>query len=61
VEVGADLALFIQVPQQANTIKVDQATVRWVTDGEFGLTFQNQRPEEQERLRLWLATEHGVA
>jgi PilZ domain len=56
VEVGTDIALFIQVPHEDTTIKVDQAAVRWSLFGEFGLEFLRLRPEEQERLHLLLTT-----
>jgi hypothetical protein len=54
LQVGAECSLFIQVPQQVHTIKVDQARVQWVLNEEFGLIFRSQRPEEMERLRHWL-------
>ena len=56
VETGTDIALFIQVPHQDTTIKVDQSAVRWVRFGEFGLEFLRLRPEERERLHLLLTT-----
>ncbi|HKW85582.1 MAG TPA: PilZ domain-containing protein [Nitrospiraceae bacterium] len=56
VEVGTDIALFIQVPDEVITIKVDQATVRWAHLGEFGMEFLRLRDEEQQRLHLLLTT-----
>ena len=56
VEAGTDIALFIQVPDEVITIKVDQATIRWAQLGEFGMEFLRLRDEEQQRLHLLLAT-----
>lgn len=56
VEMGTDITLFIQVPDEVMTIKVDQAAVRWAQLGEFGLEFLRLRHEEQQRLHLLLTT-----
>ncbi|WP_447974448.1 PilZ domain-containing protein [Nitrospira sp. Kam-Ns4a] len=51
---GTDLALFIKLPNEVNTIKVDHAAVRWVREGDtglaFGLEFVRHRHEERQRL-----------
>lgn len=54
VAVGDGLALFIRPPEDRNASKVDRALVRWASRGEFGVQFQSLRPEERERLHLFL-------
>ena len=54
VTVGEGLALFIYLPDDRSAIKIDRALVRWASRGEFGVQFQSLRPEEQERLHLFL-------
>lgn len=54
VPVGSVLTLFVQSAQGKLLLKVDQANVRWTTVGEFGLQFKQLRPDDQERLQLFL-------
>ncbi len=56
VPMGAVLTLFVQTNQGKLILKVDQAHVRWTIDGEFGIQFQQLRPEEKTRLQLFLGT-----
>jgi hypothetical protein len=53
------LALFIRLPDDRSAIKVDRALVRWASRGEFGVQFQSLRPEERERLHLFLYAKPG--
>ncbi|GKS58425.1 hypothetical protein YTPLAS18_19520 [Nitrospira sp.] len=55
VPIGSMLTLFVQTSQGKLLLKVDQAHVRWATVGEFGLQFQQLRPDARERLQLFLA------
>lgn len=54
VPIGSTLTLFVQTTQGKLLLKVDQADVRWVAVGEFGVQFKQLRPEEHERLHLFL-------
>lgn len=56
VPVGSVVTLFVQTLHGKVMLKVDQADVRWSSSGEFGLRFQQVRPEEQSRLQLFLST-----
>ncbi len=53
---GMHLALHINLPDQEDPLKVDQAAVRWAKDHEFGLEFITMWPEEEERLRRFVST-----
>ncbi len=57
VDTGANLELRIYITGAPEfPMKVDQAVVRWAKDQEFGLEFISTWPEEQARLRRFVAT-----
>ncbi len=57
VDTGANLELRIYITGAPEfPMKVDQAVVRWAKEQEFGLEFISTWPEEQARLRRFVAT-----
>ncbi len=54
VSIGSTLTLFVQTEAGKLLLKVDQADVRWTSTGEFGVQFKQVRPDDQDRLRLYL-------
>ncbi len=56
VQRGHYFALRVLLPDQAGPMKVDLVAVRWSSGREFGLEFLRMQPEEQARLRRFVAT-----
>ena len=56
VYVDMYLTLQVYLPGHEIPLHVDQAVVRWLKEHEFGLEFISIWPEEQERLRRFVAT-----
>jgi hypothetical protein len=50
VEMGTNLELRIMVPTGGPPLAVEQATVRWTRDREFGVAFRTVRSDEWVRL-----------
>ena len=51
---GLDVKLSIYLPDQSPPVKVERASVRWVSDRAFGLSFILFFPSERARLRTFL-------
>ena len=56
IHFGKCLALQIYLFGQEAPLHVEQATVRWAREEEFGLAFISMQPEEQERLCRFVST-----
>ncbi len=56
VTVGMVLVLQIFVPGISELLVIDRATVRWAKRAEFGVHFDNPRPEVAERIVEVVAT-----
>ncbi len=56
VQRGNYFALRVVLPDQAVSLKVDLAAVRWSSGRQFGLEFLRMQPEEQARLRRFVST-----
>jgi len=50
VKPGANLSLWLSLPQDAVPILIEGAEVRWSTEGRFGVCFMTLQPHEQIRL-----------
>jgi hypothetical protein len=53
---GLDVQLTIYLPGQSPPIKVERASVRWVSGRAFGLSFILFFPSERARLRTFIDT-----
>jgi len=53
---GLDVRLAIYLPDQSPPIKVERASVRWVSGRAFGLNFILFFPSERARLRTFIDT-----
>lgn len=53
---GLDVQLTIYLPDQSPSIKVERASVRWVSGRSFGLSFILFFPSERARLRTFIDT-----
>jgi len=51
---GLDVQIIIQLPDQSPPIKVERASVRWVSGDAFGLSFVLFFPSERARLRTFI-------
>jgi len=51
---GLVVQVIIQLPNQSLPVKVERASVRWVSDNAFGLNFILFFPSERARLRTFL-------
>jgi hypothetical protein len=51
---GLDVQLIIQLPNQSSPVKVERASVRWVSGNAFGLNFILFFPSERSRLRTFV-------
>lgn len=51
---GLDFQILIQLPGQSPPVKVERASVRWVSGNAFGLNFILFFPSERARLRTFL-------
>lgn len=61
--VGMALTLQIFVPGDPVPLIIDRATVKWVDDSEFGVSFDSPSPEVAERITTIISTlakrQHG--
>jgi len=53
---GLDVQLTIYLPDQSPRIKIERASVRWVSGRAFGLSFILFFPSERDRLRTFIDT-----
>jgi hypothetical protein len=51
---GLDVQVIIQLPDQSPPVKVERASVRWVSDHAFGLNFILFFPSERVRLSTFI-------
>ena len=51
---GLDVQVIIQLPDQSPPVKVERASVRWVSGRAFGLGFILFFPSERARLRTFI-------
>jgi hypothetical protein len=51
---GLDVQLVLQLPDQSPPVKVERASVRWVSGRAFGLSFILFFPSERGRLRTFI-------
>ena len=51
---GLDVQVIIQLPNQLSPVKVERASVRWVSGNAFGLNFILFFPSERSRLRTFI-------
>jgi hypothetical protein len=51
---GLDVQLVIQLPNQSPPVKVERASVRWISGRAFGLSFILFFPSERDRLRTFI-------
>ncbi len=51
---GLDLQVIIQLPSQSLPVKIERASVRWVSGNAFGLNFILFFPSERARLHTFL-------
>jgi len=51
---GLDFQILIHIPNESPAVKVERASVRWVSDNAFGLNFILFFPSERARLRTFL-------
>jgi hypothetical protein len=51
---GLEFQVLIQLPNQSPPIKIERASVRWVSGNAFGLSFILVLPSERARLRKFL-------
>ena len=51
---GLEVQLMLQLPDQSPPIKIERASVRWVSDNAFGLSFILFFPSERARLRAFI-------
>jgi hypothetical protein len=53
---GLELHVLIHLPNQPDPVRVERASVRWVSGAAFGLGFILFLPSERARLRAFLDT-----
>jgi hypothetical protein len=51
---GLDVQVILQLPDQSPPVKVERASVRWVSGSAFGLSFILFFPSERARLRTYI-------
>jgi hypothetical protein len=51
---GLDVQILIHLPDQSPPVKVERASVRWVSDNAFGLSFMLFFPSERARLHTFI-------
>jgi hypothetical protein len=51
---GLNIQVTIQLPDQSAPVKVERASVRWVSGNAFGLSFILFLPSERTRLRTFI-------
>jgi PilZ domain len=51
---GLELHILLHLPNQRTPVKVERASVRWVSGNAFGLSFILFLPSERARLRQYL-------
>ena len=51
---GLDVQVTLQLPDQSPPVKVERASVRWVSGHAFGLSFVLFFPSERARLRTFI-------
>jgi hypothetical protein len=51
---GLNVQVLLHLPDQSPPVKVERASVRWVSDNAFGLSFILFFPSERARLRTFL-------
>jgi hypothetical protein len=51
---GLDVRLMLQLPDQSPPVKVERASIRWVSGNAFGLSFILFFPSERARLRAFI-------
>ena len=51
---GLDVQVALQLPDQSPPVKVERASVRWVSNRVFGLSFILFFPSERARLRTFI-------
>ena len=51
---GLDVQAILQLPDQSPPVKVERASVRWVSDNAFGLSFMLFFPSERARLHTFI-------
>ena len=51
VQPGDRLLLILRVPRQATPLTINQASVRWVDDGSFGLEWAALPPDAERKLK----------
>ena len=51
---GLDIQVLIQLPNQSPPVKIERASVRWVSGNAFGLNFILFFPSERARLRTFI-------
>ena len=51
---GLDIQILIQLPNQSPPVKIERASVRWVSGNAFGLNFILFFPSERARLRTFI-------
>jgi len=51
---GLDFQVLLQLPGQSRSVRIERATVRWVTNDAFGLSFILFLPSERARLQAYL-------
>jgi len=51
---GLDVQVMLQLPDQSPSVKIERASVRWVSGRAFGLSFILFFPSERARLRTFL-------
>ena len=51
---GHDVQVILQLPDQSPPVKVERASVRWVSGHAFGLSFILFFPSERARLRTFI-------
>jgi hypothetical protein len=51
---GLDVQLIFQLPDQSTPVKVERASVRWISGRAFGLSFILFFPSERARLRTFI-------
>jgi len=59
--VGAMVALYLNIPEEAFAITIRMATVRWIMEYEFGVEFLGMEEIERERLARYLQKTDAAA
>jgi hypothetical protein len=55
IGIGSMMCMFIVVSSNLMPITIGMATVRWATNGEFGVQFIRVNSQQQERLRALMS------